>query len=117
MSDFRGFIFNDTNLGIRVFGNYDNNLWQYNAIAFDMLEKDTYSDLNKFDRRDQQIFIANVFRQDFFAKGYTAQLSFHANFDGGERHFDQNGQDRTPGSFRDRFHHHAGHVRDGLHAR
>jgi len=90
VSDFRGFIFNDTNLGVRVFGNYDNNLWQYNMVAFDMLEKDTYSDLNKFDRRDQQIFIANVFRQDFFAKGYTAQLSFHANFDGGERHFDKN---------------------------
>lgn len=90
VSDFRGFIFNETNLGVRVFGNYENNLWQYNVIAFDMLEKDTYSDLNKFDRRDQQIFIANVFRQDFFAKGYTAQLSFHANFDGGERHFDQN---------------------------
>jgi hypothetical protein len=90
VSDFRGFIFNDTNLGVRVFGNYDNNLWQYNVIAFDMLEKDTYSDLNKFDRRDQQIFVANVYRQDFFAKGYTAQLSFHANFDGGERHFDKN---------------------------
>ncbi|HZJ38455.1 MAG TPA: hypothetical protein VFD18_04725 [Chthoniobacterales bacterium] len=90
VSDFRGFIFNDANLGVRIFGNYDNNLWQYNLAVFDMLEKDTYSDLNKFDRRDQQIFIANVFRQDFFAKGYTAQLSFHANFDGGERHYDQN---------------------------
>jgi hypothetical protein len=90
VSDFRGFIFNDTNLGVRIFGNYDNNLWQYNVIALDMLEKDTYSDLNKFDRRDQQIFVANVYRQDFFAKGYTAQLSFHANFDGGERHFDKN---------------------------
>ena len=90
VSDFRGFIFNDSNLGVRIFGNYDNNLWQYNVVAFDMLEKDTYSDLNEFDRRDQQIFIANVFRQDFFAKGYTAQLSFHANFDGGERHYDKN---------------------------
>ena len=90
VSDFRGFIFNDSNLGVRIFGNYDNNLWQYNLAAFDMLEKDTYSDLNKFDRRDQQVFIANVFRQDFFAKGYTAQLSFHANFDGGERHYDKN---------------------------
>ena len=55
-----------------------------------MREKDTYSDLNKFDARDQQIFIANVYRQDFFAKGYTAQLSFHANFDGASRHFDKN---------------------------
>jgi hypothetical protein len=90
VSDFRGFIFNDSNLGIRIFGNYNNNLWQYNVIAFDMREKDTYSDLNKFDARDQRIFIANVYRQDFFAKGYTAQLSFHANFDEGTRHFDKN---------------------------
>jgi len=106
VSDFRGFIFNDTNLGVRVFGNYDNNLWQYNVVAFDMLEKDTYSDLNKFDRRDQQIFIANVFRQDFFARGYTAQLSFHANFDGGARHFDQNDFITRPapiGSVRDHY--------------
>ena len=39
VSDFRGFIFNDTNLGVRIFGNYDNNLWQYNVIAFDMLRE------------------------------------------------------------------------------
>ena len=51
VSDFRGFIFNDTNLGVRIFGNYDNNRWQYNIAAFDMLEKDTYSDLNEFSRR------------------------------------------------------------------
>lgn len=90
VSDFRGFIFNDSNLGLRLFGNYDNNRWQYNVIAFDMREKDTYSDLNKFDARDQRILILNVFKQDFIAKGYTAQLSFHANFDEGTRHFDKN---------------------------
>ncbi|PYJ84589.1 MAG: hypothetical protein DME70_10990, partial [Verrucomicrobia bacterium] len=55
VSDFRGFIFNDSNLGLRLFGNYDNNRWQYNVIAFDMREKDTYSDLNKFDARDQRV--------------------------------------------------------------
>src|SRR4030095_11686828 len=70
VSDFRGFIFNDANLGARIFGNYDNNRWQYNLIAFHMLEKDTYTDLNTFNSRDQQVLIANVFRQDFFAKGY-----------------------------------------------
>jgi hypothetical protein len=90
VSDFRGFIFNDSNLGLRLFGNYDNNRWQYNAIAFDMREKDTYSDLNKFDARDQRVVILNVFKQDFIAKGYTAQLSFHANFDEASRHYDQN---------------------------
>jgi len=91
ISDFRGFIFNDTNLGLRIFGNYDNNRWQYNLAAFDMLEKDTYSDLNEFRRRDQQIYVANVFRQDLIWKGYTGALSFLANFDGASRHYDKNG--------------------------
>src|SRR2546423_6890814 len=91
VSDFRGFIFNDTNLGVRIFGNYDNNRWQYNVAAFDMLEKDTYSDLNEFNRRDQQIYVANVFRQDLIWKGYTGELTFLANFDGASRHYDKNG--------------------------
>ncbi|HEX4631709.1 MAG TPA: hypothetical protein VH188_12175, partial [Chthoniobacterales bacterium] len=90
VSDFRGFIFNDSNLGLRLFGNYDNNRWQYNVMAFDMREKDTYSDLNKFDSRDQRVIILNAYRQDFLTKGYTAQLSFHANFDEASRHYDQN---------------------------
>jgi hypothetical protein len=91
VSDFRGFIFNDSNLGARIFGNYDNNRWQYNLAAFDMREKDTYSDLNAFDSREQVVLIANVFRQDLFTKGYTGQLSFHANFDEADRHYDKNG--------------------------
>ncbi len=91
VSDFRGFIFNDTNLGARIFGNYDNNRWQYNVAAFDMLEKDTYSDLNEFKRRDQQIYTANVFRQDLIWKGYTGELTFLANFDNSSRHYDKNG--------------------------
>ncbi len=91
VSDFRGFIFNDSNLGLRIFGNYDNNRWQYNLAAFSMREKDTYSDLNSFDSRNQTVLIANVFRQDFFAKGYTAQLSFHGLWDGADRHYDKNG--------------------------
>ena len=91
VSDFRGFIFNDSNLGIRFFGNHDNNRLQYNLAAFDMREKDTYSDLNEFSSRQQVVLIANVYRQDFFAKGYTAQLSLHANFDHTGRHYDKNG--------------------------
>jgi hypothetical protein len=90
-SDFRGFVFNDTNLGIRIFGNADSNRWQYNLAAFDMREKDTYSDLNTFDSRHQYVFIANVYRQDFLFKGYTAQLSFLANLDDADTHYDRTG--------------------------
>lgn len=95
-SDFRGFIFNDINLAARLFGNYDNNRWQYNAVAFDMREKDTNSELNKFDARDQYVFIANVYKQDFLWHGYTAQWSFHANLDRGRTHYDENGNLTRP---------------------
>ncbi len=91
VSDFRGFIFADTNLGARIFGNADNGRYQYNLIYFNQREKDTYSDLNTFDSRHQQILIANLFRQDFLTKGYTAQLSFHMNLDDGGTHYDKNG--------------------------
>jgi hypothetical protein len=106
VSDFRGFIFNDTNLGVRIFGNYDNNRWQYNLAGFDMLEKDTYSDLNEFSRRKQQVYIADVFRQDLFWKGYTGELSFLANFDNSSRHYDKNGFITRPapiGNVRDHY--------------
>ena len=100
-ADFRGFVFNDTNSGIRVFGNYDNNRLQYNAAYFNMREKDTFSGLNQYSARGQDVIVANVFRQDALqmflsptnnlAQGYTAELSFLANLDHGETHFDKNG--------------------------
>lgn len=90
-SDFRGFIFADTNLGARLFGNWDNNRWQYNLAYFNQREKDTYSDLNTFDSRHQQVLVANIYRQDALWKGYTAQLSFHMNLDDGGTHYDKNG--------------------------
>src|SRR5207237_357237 len=89
VSDFRGFIFNDTNLGIRIFGNYDNNRWHYNLAAFDMREKDTYSDLNEFDPRKQQVYVANVFRQDLIWKGYTGELTFVGAFADDSRPYDK----------------------------
>lgn len=91
VSDFRGFIFSDNNLGARVFGALDNNRVQFNGAYFSMLEKDTNSGLNRFDTRHQNVYIANVFRQDFLAKGYTVQGSFHYNDDRRSIEFDRNG--------------------------
>lgn len=92
-TDFRGFIFNDTQLGARLLGNQDNNRLQYNAALFSMLEKDTNSELNTLDSRDQIVAVANLYRQDFLVKGYTAQVSLHGNFDHGAReaYYDTNG--------------------------
>ncbi len=95
-SDFRGFLFNDTETGARVFGNYDNNKWQYNLAAFDMREKDTYSELNTMNARDQRVVIANVYRQDAVWQGYTAQASIQANLDDGGTHYDRNGNLARP---------------------
>jgi len=83
-SDFRGFIFNDEEPGIRIFGNFGANRYQYNVAAFAMLEKDTNSGLNTFGYRHQNVFIANLYRQDFFFHGYTIQGSFHYNMDNGD---------------------------------
>ena len=91
VSDFRGFIFSDNNLGARVFGAFDNNRYQFNGAYFSMLEKDTNSGLNRFDTRHQNVYIANIFRQDFIRKGYTIQGSFHYNDDRRAVEFDRNG--------------------------
>ncbi|HJP91548.1 MAG TPA: carboxypeptidase-like regulatory domain-containing protein [Pyrinomonadaceae bacterium] len=91
VSDFRGFIFSDNNLGARVFGAFDNNRYQFNAAYFSLLEKDTNSGLNRFDTRHQNVYIANIFRQDFLRKGYTIQGSFHYNDDRRSVEFDRNG--------------------------
>ena len=89
-SDFRGFIFEDSQLGARLFGNADNNKWQYNVAIFDTLDKDTNSQLNKFEDRDQTVFIANVYRQDWPVLGYTSSASFHFNRDRRGFEFDDN---------------------------
>lgn len=90
-SDFRGFIFNDINLGARFLGNARNNRLQYNLAVFDLREKDTNSELNTFDDRAQEVYVANLYWQDFMWPGYTAQWSFHANLDHGGTHYDENG--------------------------
>jgi hypothetical protein len=90
-SDFRGFVFTDTNLGVRLFGNYHSNREQYNLAVFDRLEKDTNSGLNTFEWRRQQVAVANLYCQDFLTPGYTAQASVHYLRDEADFHFDKNG--------------------------
>lgn len=80
-SDFRGFLFQDSQLGIRLFGNRDNNRFQYNLAAFWRLEKDTNSGLNDITQtpRDDFIFTGNLYRQDFPFVGLTSQVSVTYN--------------------------------------
>jgi hypothetical protein len=98
-SDFRGFIFNDCNLGARLFGNFKANRYQFNLAYFEMLEKDTNSGLNTFDTRNQEVYIANLYRQDTFKKGYTIEFSYHHNRDNKSFHNDKNGFPVRPAVF------------------
>jgi hypothetical protein len=91
VSDFRGFIFSDNNLGARIFGSFDNNRYQFNVAYFAQLEKDTNSGLNRFDRRQQNVYVANLFRQDFVRKGYTIQTVALYNDDRRDIQYDRNG--------------------------
>jgi hypothetical protein len=94
-SDFRGFLFNDQQLGIRLFGNRDGNRFQYNLAAFWRLQKDTNSGLNSVVQRprDDFVAVANVYRQDFLIPGLTSQVIalFNRNREGDGIHIDDNG--------------------------
>ena len=90
-SDFKGFIFSDEQPGVRIFGDLRSNRIQYNLAYFDLLEKDTNSGLNTLHRRNQDVAVANLYIQDFFAKGYTVNFSYLFNSDNGKLHYDDNG--------------------------
>jgi hypothetical protein len=94
-SDFRGFLFNDQQLGVRFFGTRDNNRFQYNLGAFWRLEKDTNSGLNSVVQspRDDFVFVANAYRQDFLIPALTSQVTFvyNRNREGDEIEIDDNG--------------------------
>lgn len=93
--DFRGFLFNDQQLGVRLFGNRGGNRLQYNLLAVWRLEKDTNSGLNDVTQtpRKDWVLHANVYRQDFPVPGFTseASLTWNANREGGDLEVDKNG--------------------------
>nr|WP_271438165.1 hypothetical protein [Pontixanthobacter luteolus] len=94
-ADFRGFLFQDQQLGLRFFGTRDNNRFQYNVAAFWRLEKDTNSGLNAVTQtpRDDFLFIANAYRQDFLIPALTSQitLAYNRNREADDVEIDDNG--------------------------
>ncbi len=94
-ADFRGFLFNDNQLGVRFFGTRDNNRFQYNFGGFWRLEKDTNSGLNAVLQtpRDDFVFYLNAYRQDFLIPALTSQLTFvwNANREADDIQIDDNG--------------------------
>ncbi len=94
-ADFRGFLFQDQQLGLRFFGTRDNNRFQYNVAAFWRLEKDTNSGLNAVTQtpRDDFLFIANAYRQDFLIPALTSQITvaYNRNREADDIQIDDNG--------------------------
>jgi hypothetical protein len=90
-ADFRGFLFVDEQPALRVFGNLHSNRIEYNLAYFHFLEKNTNSGLNTFERRHQQVLLGNVYLQDFFFSGYTAEFVAAWNKDDPSLHYDDNG--------------------------
>jgi hypothetical protein len=101
-SDFRGFLFQDNQLGVRLFGTRDNNIYQYNLAWFRRLEKDTNSGLNDVSEsiREDDVFVANLYVQDLFTKGFTSQvtLAYNRNREGDDFHYNTNGFIERPAS-------------------
>ena len=101
-SDFRGFLFQDSQLGVRFFGNRRNNIFQYNLALFQRIEKDTNSGLNDVGQelREDYVFFTNLYWQDLFYKGFTSQFSFTYNKNTEDRdfYFDNNGFIARPAS-------------------
>jgi hypothetical protein len=94
-ADFRGFLFNDSQPGIRLFGNRDNNRFQYNFAVFWRTEKDTNSGLNNLTEslRDDFVFLANLYRQDFLIPSLTSQITlvYNRNREANDVQIDDNG--------------------------
>ncbi len=95
ISDFRGLLYVDEPIGVRLFGNRDNNRWQYNLAWFRRIEKDTNSGLNDIGKplRDDDLLVANLYRQDFPVPGFTLQgtLIYDDNRENNAVYYDNNG--------------------------
>jgi hypothetical protein len=102
-ADFRGFLFRDAQLGLRLFGNRANNLYQYNVAWFRRIEKDTNSGLNDLGAplRADDVFVVNAFAQDLLWLGFTTEAIalYNRNSEGDEgQYYNTNGFIERPAS-------------------
>jgi hypothetical protein len=91
-ADFRGFLLVEEQPAVRIFGDLKSDRIEYNAAYFYFLEKNTNSALNTLNSRQQQVVLGNVYIQDFFFPGYTAEFIGAWNKDDSTKlHYDDNG--------------------------
>ena len=101
-ADFRGFLFQDDQLGVRLFGTRKNNIFQYNLAWFRRLEKDINSGLNDVSTmpRKDDLIVANLYWQDMPKLGYFSSflVAYNRNREDDEIVFDSNGFIARPAS-------------------
>jgi hypothetical protein len=101
-SDFRGFLFQDNQLGARLFGTRDNNVFQYNLAYFRLLEKEVNSGLNDLEQspRHDDVVLANLYWQDMPVKGFVSQgtIVYNRDREAGSQYYDTNGFIERPAS-------------------
>jgi hypothetical protein len=102
-SDFRGFLFQDQEPALRLFGNRNNNQWQYNLVWIRRLEKNTNSGLNDITQtpRNDDVYLFNLYHQDWPVLGFTSQgiIAHNRNHEDGENYYDDNGFRVRPAAF------------------
>lgn len=80
--DFRGFLFVDNQLGVRLFGNAHSNTDQYNVAFFSMRARDPVSQLHDIKTgTGENVFMGNFYIQDFATPGYTFMVNVLQNRD------------------------------------
>lgn len=94
-TDFRGFLFQDDQLGVRLFGTRGNNLFQYNIAYFRLIEKDTNSGLNDIGTslRKDDVIALNLYSQDNPVAGFTSQgtVVYNRDREGDQVHYNTDG--------------------------
>jgi hypothetical protein len=105
-TDFRGFLFNDSPLGLRLFGTRHNNRYQYNLGWFRRFDKDATTGLNDFAQRGlaalrkDDLIIANFYVQDWPRLAFTTQatVAHNINREGDRVQYDDHGVVQRPAS-------------------
>ena len=78
-TDFNAFIFQDFNLGYELFGELARNRFQWTLAFVDLRAKE--NGLLTFNSQNQDVYFANLFREDFLKAGFNTVFNFHYNRD------------------------------------
>lgn len=103
-TDFRGFVYDDSNLGA-LFSGANSERWSWKLALFDRRDRDTETGLLELDEeRDQLVAVASLRRDDWLPfvgdrEGYATEFSLHWSLDTRDEHVDEDGFSVAPPPF------------------